>query len=181
MATARDRTTTEKAPLSRVCFVILIAAALAGSFAASTRAANSPAGVLMAQAAPGSSSGGASVPQQSLGGRPLTDVEARISELHKQLQITPDEEPRFKTYADVMRENAQAMQAVFAQRAQNPDRTAVGQLRWYAKLTAAHAEAVSKLVGPFEVLYQSMSDQQKKLADAVFAQLRQRPQPHRAG
>jgi hypothetical protein len=80
-----------------------------------------------------------------------------------------------------MRENAQAMQALFAQRAQNPDRTAVGQLRWYAILTAAHAEAVSKLVTPFEVLYQSMSDQQKKLADTVFAQLRQRPPPHRAG
>jgi periplasmic protein CpxP/Spy len=111
----------------------------------------------------------------------MTDVEARISELHKQLGITPAEEPRFKTYADVMRENAQAMQALFAQRAKNPDRTAVGQLRWYAKLTAAHAEAVSKLVAPFEVLYQSMSDKQKKLADAVFAQLRQRPPPHRAG
>ena len=181
MATALDRTTTEKAPLLRVCFLILVVAALAGSFAASSRSANSCAGVLMAQAAPGSSSGGASAPQQPSRSRPMTDVEARISELHKQLQITPAEEPRFKTYADVMRENAQAMQALFAQRAQNPDRTAVGQLRWYAKLTAAHAEAVSKLVPPFEVLYQSMSDQQKKLADAVFAQLRQRPPPHRAG
>ena len=181
MATAKDRATTEKTPLLRVCLLILVVATTAGSFAASTRAANSRAGVLMAQAAPGSSSGSTSAPQQSLRGRPRTDVETRISELHKQLQITPAEEPQFKTYADVMRENAQAMQALFAQRAQNPDRTAVGQLRWYAKLTAAHAEAVSKLVAPFEVLYQSMSDQQKKLADTVFAQLRQRPPPHRAG
>ena len=181
MATARDHALTEKASLSRICFLILVVAAVAGSFAASACAANPRAGVLMAQAAPGSSSGGTSAPQQSLRGRPITDVEARISELHKQLQVTPAEEPQFKAYADVMRENAQAMQALFAQRAQNPDRTAVGQLRWYAKLTAAHAEAVSKLVAPFEVLYQSMSDQQKKLADAVFAQLRQRPPPHRAG
>ena len=180
MATARNHALTEKASLSRVCFLILVVAALAGSFAASSRAANSRAGVLMAQAAPGSSSGGTSAPQQSLRGRPMTDVEARISELQKQL-ITPAEEPQFKTYANVMRENAQAMQALFAQRAQNPDRTAIGQLRWYAKPTAAHAEAVSKLVAPFEVLYQNMSDQQKKLADAVFAQLRQRPPPHRAG
>ena len=133
MVTARDRTRSEKASLLRACFVILVVAALAGSFAASARAANSRAGVLMAQAAPGSSSGGTSAPQQAFRGRPITDVEARLSELHKQLQITPVEEPQFKTYADVMRENAQAMQALFSQRAQNPDRTAVGQLRWYAK------------------------------------------------
>jgi periplasmic protein CpxP/Spy len=135
-------------------------------------------GELMAQAAPTAPTGATS--QQSPRRGPMTNVEARISELHKQLQITPAEEPQFEAYADVMRSNAQMMQNLFQQRAQNPDRTAVGQLSWYAKLTAVHAEAVSKLVAPFEALYQRMSDQQKKVADVVFAQLRQRPTPHRA-
>jgi hypothetical protein len=73
------------------------------------------------------------------------------------------------------------MQLLFQQRAQSPDRSAIGELRWYAKLTAAHAEAVGKLVPVFETLYQSMTDTQKKVADAVFANLRQRPTPRRAG
>lgn len=45
MATTRDHALTEKASLSRICFLILVVAALAGSFAASTRAANSRSGV----------------------------------------------------------------------------------------------------------------------------------------
>jgi periplasmic protein CpxP/Spy len=174
MASTRDPAFGRKAPRLRAAVPILaLLAAAVGS------AASAPAGELAAQAAPATPAGTTS--QQSPQRGPMTNVEARISELHKQLQITPAEEPQFKAYADVMRSNAQMMQTLFQQRAQNPDRTAVGQLRWYAKLTAAHAEAVSKLVAPFEALYQSMSDQQKKVADTVFAELRQRPTPHRAG
>jgi hypothetical protein len=111
---------------------------------------------------------------------PAAAVEARISALREKLHVTPAEEPQFKAYADVMRQNAQAMEELFAERAKSPDPSAVGRLRWYAKLTAAHAEAVGKLVAPFEALYQSLSPQQKKAADTYFAQLRQRPAPHRA-
>jgi periplasmic protein CpxP/Spy len=174
MASARDPAFGRKVPRLRAAVSILTLLAVAVGSAASA-----PAGELMAQAAPTGPAGASS--QQSPQRGPMADVEARISELHKQLQITSAEEPQFKAYADVMRQNAETMQSLFAQRAQNPDRSAIGQLRWYAKLTAAHAEAVSKLVAPFEVLYQSLSDQQKKVADTVFAELRQRPTPHRAG
>ena len=112
---------------------------------------------------------------------PTAAVEARISELHRKLHITPAEEPQFKTYADVMRQNAQTMEALFAQRAKSTDMSAVARLRWYAQLTAAHAEAVSKLVAPFEALYQVLSADQKKAADILFEQIRQRPAPHRVG
>lgn len=173
MAGIRDCVASSLAYISRPLVLILTLAGSVLGFSLSVDAGRAPAGELMAQATP--------VPQELPQGGPIAMVEARISELHKQLHITPAEEPQFKAYTDVMRRNAQTMQVLFAQRAQSSDRSAIGILRWYAKLTAAHAEAVSKLVRPFEALYQSMSHEQKKVADAVFEQLRQRPMPRRAG
>jgi periplasmic protein CpxP/Spy len=172
-----------RATITRLVVLILtVVACIAGS-RTNADEARSRADVLLAEAAPDAPAPNATstAPQKPSSRGPMADVEGRISELHKQLQITPAEEPQFNAYADVMRQNAQAMQELFAQRAQNTDRSAIGQLRWYAKLSAAHAEAVGKLVGPFDALYQSMSDQQKKMADAVFAQLRQRRPPHHSG
>jgi periplasmic protein CpxP/Spy len=138
------------------------------------------AGVILAQATPAGPSPG-TAPQPAARRGPIVLVEARITELHKQLGITAAEEPQFKAYADVMRSNAQAMQLLFQERAQSADTTAIGELRWYAKLTAAHADAVGKLVPVFDTLYQSMSEKQKRVADGVFAKLRQRPARRRAG
>jgi len=112
-------------------------------------------------------------------------VDARISELHKKLQITAAQEAQFKAYADVMRSNAAAMQVLFQERAPSTGPSAVdnadNRLHWYAKLTAAHAEAVGKLVPVFDTLYQSLSDQQKKIADGLFRQqLQQRRPAHKA-
>ena len=111
----------------------------------------------------------------------MKDVEARVSDLHKRLSITPEQEPQFKAYADVLRSNAQTMDDLFQQRAQAPSESAVDRLHWYAKLSAAHADAVNKLVPPFDALYQSLSDKQKKAADAEFSQIKQRRPAHRAG
>jgi periplasmic protein CpxP/Spy len=166
-------------------FLLVLAGFVAGSITAD--AGGSPRGGLMAEVAsapatPDTSSSAAQMPGQQAPTRgPAVLVEARISELHEQLHITPAQESLFRAYADVMRDNAQAMHALFQQRAQDTDTSAVSRLRWYAQLTAAHAEAVGKLVPVFEALYQSMSDKQKKAADAVFQQLRQRRAPRRAG
>jgi len=170
-----------------VLVLLLVSAGLVAGSSITADAGGSPRSGLMAQAAPAPATPGASTPaaqipgQQAPTGGPAALVEARISELHEQLHITPAQEPQFKAYADVMRDNAQALHALFQQRAQNTDASAVSRLRWYAQLTAAHAEAVGKLVPVFEALYQSMSDKQKKSADAVFQQLRQRRAPRRAG
>lgn len=101
-------------------------------------------------------------------------VEIRIAELHRTLRIMPSQESLFRAYADVMRSNAQAINALFQQRAQATDFAAPARLRWYAQLTAAHAEAVNKLVAPLDALYQSFSTAQKKAADRHFEQLQQR-------
>jgi len=115
--------------------------------------------------------------------RAIELVEKRISELHKKLQITAEQEPQFKAYADVMRGNAEAMQALFEERAKATGPSGIdhadSRLHWYAKLTAAHADAVSKLVPVFDTLYQSLSDKQKKIADEIFQQLRQRRHSHK--
>jgi periplasmic protein CpxP/Spy len=194
MKTTSDRVMATAA--ASVVSVLMLAAASA-SLSAAARPANAPGildGRLLAQTAPTPTAPGAAAQpsaasdqsaQPSRAGAqpmrgPAARVEARISQLHQQLHITPMEEPQFKAYADAMRSNAQEMQTLFQERGQHPDTTAVGQLHWYAKLTAAHSEAVNKLVPVFEVLYQSLSDQQKKDADAVFAQIRQRRAARRA-
>jgi len=140
----------------------------------------------MAQAAPAPAAPDAASPAPQAAGQPaqsagpVAHVEIRIAELHDQFHITAAQEPQFKAYAEVMRSNAQAMQALFQERAQSPDTTAISQLHWYARLTTAHGEALTKLVPVFDTLYQSLSDQQKKAADKVFAQLRQRRSPRQA-
>lgn len=101
-------------------------------------------------------------------------IEIRIAELHRTLGIMPPQEALFHTYADIIRSNAQAINALFLQRAQATDFTAPARLRWYAQLTATHAEAVNKLVAPFDALYRSLSDAQKAAADRHFEQLQQR-------
>ena len=111
---------------------------------------------------------------------PIAEVEARITDLHRRLLITPAQEPQFEAYADVMRANAQTMQALFRERAKETGMSAVARLRWVAHLTQVHAENLSKLVPVFEALYQSLSDQQKKAADTVFEDIRQRRAARRA-
>ena len=112
-------------------------------------------------------------------GGPAELFEARITELRTKLQVTAEEEARFTLVAAVMRGNAQAMEALLADREKDPDRTAVSALRWYERLTDAHAEALKKFVPAFEALYAALSDSQRKTADAMFQQFAQRPLPHK--
>ncbi|HXP03358.1 MAG TPA: Spy/CpxP family protein refolding chaperone [Stellaceae bacterium] len=105
------------------------------------------------------------------------EVEIHIAELHIALHVTPDQEPLFRAYADTMRANAQAIHALFVERAQATDFTAPARLGWYARLTATHANAVNNLLAPFNALYQSLSDSQKQAADRHFEALQQRRFP----
>lgn len=107
------------------------------------------------------------------------DVELRIAMLHRELGIQPAQEALFEAYANAMRGNAQAIHALFLQRVHVTDFSAPARLRWYAQLTAAHAEAVSRLIAPFDALYQSLSAEQKAAADRHFEQFRQRRMPMR--
>jgi periplasmic protein CpxP/Spy len=108
-------------------------------------------------------------------GAPTDRVEARIRELHSQLKIRPEQEDQWNAFAQVMRENAQTMQAEVEQRIQNQrNMSAVDDLVSYEKITETHAEGLKKLVPAFQALYDSMAPEQKKNADTVFAQYSKR-------
>jgi hypothetical protein len=98
-------------------------------------------------------------------------VEARIHDLHEKLQITASQEGQWDGVAKTMRSNAKALETLVREKRKNEqDMTAIEDLRAYQEIAQAHARATAKLADAFEVLYQTMSDDQKKVADAVFRQ-----------
>jgi periplasmic protein CpxP/Spy len=106
---------------------------------------------------------------------PEQRIKGRIVEIHTKLRITAAQEPKFKALADVMTANAQSLDALLQERAQDKDTSADASLRWYERLVDAHAEALKKFVPAFGDLYASLSDSQKKTADAMFERFGQRP------
>ncbi len=96
------------------------------------------------------------------------DVETRIKTLHDQLKIKPEQQQAFNNVAEVMRANANAMKELRAKVQQPASANALEQLNSYAAVVDAHSEGVHKFIPAFQTLYDSMSDQQKKTADAVL-------------
>ena len=102
-------------------------------------------------------------------------VEIMISNMRTRLHITQAEQPQFDAVADVMRANAKAMETLLADRAHDTDRSAVASVRWYGRLTDAHAAGLKNFAPAFETLYATLSESQRKTADAMFQQLAARP------
>jgi protein CpxP len=103
-------------------------------------------------------------------------VEERISDLHAELKITKDQEAQWSKVADVMRDNARTMHDLFeARRNGAASATAVENLKSWGEIAQAHADGNKTLLAAFEPLYNSMPDEQKKLADQVF----RNPETHR--
>jgi len=98
-----------------------------------------------------------------------TDVQQRIVDLHAKLGITPAEESLWSAVAQTMRDNAGELDKAIDKR-ENADTTAIDDLNAYGNVVQAHADGIKKLSAVFSPLYASMSDQQRKVADGVFAQ-----------
>ena len=99
----------------------------------------------------------------------MAPVEARIKTLHKQLHITEVQKPQWDALATVMRDNAQAMVDLQKQRAvDSQSMSAVEVIKSYESVIEAHESGMKKFVPPFEALYNTMSDPQKKTADSLF-------------
>ncbi len=102
-------------------------------------------------------------------------LDSRISELHQKLQISADQEKKWQEVAKVMRHNAEASRSlVIERRKDEATMTAVADLNAYADIAEAHAKHVRKLAHVFADLYNSMSDDQKKVADQVFHEHKQK-------
>ena len=96
-------------------------------------------------------------------------VEEHIKQLRTQLQITPAEQPQWEQFANVMRENARAMDRQFTQRMQQyPTMNALQNVRSYEQIAQIHAHGLQKLLPAFESLYNAMPQQQQQLTDQVF-------------
>jgi len=97
-------------------------------------------------------------------------VEARINGLHSKLKITAAQEDQWNKVAEVMRENAAAMEPLVKARQEKGNTlNAVEDLKSYARIADTHAAGLNKFIPVFEVLYTGMSDEQKKIADTLFA------------
>jgi hypothetical protein len=97
------------------------------------------------------------------------NVEARIEDLHKRLGITAAQEPQWGGVAQAMRENAASIASLGKERRdKRGTMTAMDDLRSFEALAQAQADGAKKLTAAFEPLYNSMTDEQKKNADAVF-------------
>jgi hypothetical protein len=98
-------------------------------------------------------------------------LETRITSLHEQLKITAEQEKKWQAVAKVMRSNAEASHTlVMEKRKDEANLTAVADLNAYADIAEAHAKHVRKLAKVFGELYDTMSADQKKVADDVFRQ-----------
>ena len=97
-------------------------------------------------------------------------VEQRITQLKAALKITPDQESKWNSVAQAMRENAASMEKLVAsKRAIAPaSMTAVDDLKTYQEFTQARLDGLKNLTSSFKSLYDSMPADQKKNADQVF-------------
>ena len=155
-------------PAAALCAMLAVAHPARGAASALVQAppaGTRPAPVLVTQApaAP------APAPAAKAARSPVDRVEARITMLHAKLAITPAQEDLWKAVTQVMRDNAQAMEALTKARAdQAPTMTAVDDLKSYAAIAEAHAAGLKQFVPVFEPLYASMSAAQQASANTLF-------------
>jgi protein CpxP len=97
-------------------------------------------------------------------------VDALIDHLHDRLKITARQESLWSAVSVVIRENAATMNALARERAvQIETATAPDNLESYTELSEAHAAGMRRMVPVFQALYDSLSPEQRKAADAEFS------------
>jgi hypothetical protein len=96
-------------------------------------------------------------------------TEAQIKQLEGSLNITEAQKELWNNLTQVMRENAKDMDALTKERAEKTKpMNAVEHLKFHSQISEAHLDQLNKLIPPFEAFYASMSDEQKKITDAIF-------------
>jgi hypothetical protein len=156
--------------ITLLCAAIVVGAAPITA-PATVAAATLRAPVMLAQATPAPTATTRMPPAASKA--PTVDqVEARIKDLHARLKITSAQEELWTNVTGVMRENAKTMDALRKARTEKAQTmTAVEDFTSYGEMTEVHADGIKKFVPVFSALYASMSDAQKKGADAMFRQI----------
>src|SRR5437667_48742 len=94
------------------------------------------------QLAQASRQGGAKAPAATPSGG--SDIDREVADLHKQLRITPQQEPQFNAFAEVMRSNAQDLDALMKQANPNQNANAVEELKQYQQFTETQAAGLKR-------------------------------------
>jgi hypothetical protein len=98
-------------------------------------------------------------------------IDQRIRTLQSQLGITEAEMPLWFAFAQAMRDNAAATDALFTQRAGAvAAMNAPDNMHSYAQIARAYADNTERLATAFDSLYASLSETQKQAADTMFRQ-----------
>ena len=98
-------------------------------------------------------------------------VDQRVRMLQTQLGITAAQMPLWSAFAQAMRENAAATDALFTQRAGAvTTMNATENMHSYAQIARAYADNTERLATAFDSLYGSLSDTQKQAVDTLFRQ-----------
>ena len=96
-------------------------------------------------------------------------TETQIKQLQDSLNITEAQQVLWNNLTQVMRENAKEMDALTKDRAENiKTMNAVEHMKFHSQITEAQLAQQKKFIPPFEALYASMSDEQKKITDTIF-------------
>jgi len=148
------------------------AAALLSSFVAlPALAQTSPAAAPAAAPAPSATAAAAATPAAKEA-KHSAAVESHIAALKKKLGITSDQEATWDTFAAVMRDNGEAIEAAVQQREATKDLDALHDLQSYANVAQVHADGAKKLAAAFEPVYAALTPAQKKNADTMFEHVR---------
>jgi LTXXQ motif family protein len=100
-------------------------------------------------------------------------TEAQIKQLQDALKITEAQQELWDDMTQVMRENAEDMDALTdslaKERAEGTkNMNAVEHMKFHSRITEAHSDQLKKFIPPFEALYSSMSDEQRNITDTIF-------------
>jgi len=100
-------------------------------------------------------------------------TEAQIKQLQGALNITEAQKELWNNLTKVMRENAKDMDAftdaLTKERAESTKTmNAVEHMKFHSQITEAHSDQLKKFIPPFEALYSSMTDEQRKSTDTIF-------------
>ena len=125
-----------------------------------------------AASAPSSSATAAAASAPAKEAKHSAAVESHIAALKKQLKITSDQEATWDTFAAVMRDNGEAIEAAVQEREATKDLDALHDLKSYANVAQVHADGAKKLAAAFEPIYSALTPAQKKNADTMFEHVR---------
>jgi hypothetical protein len=119
--------------------------------------------------APAAAPAATPAPKESSASSVAARVDQRITRMHAQLKITPQQEDAWKAFAQVMRTNVTMTDDAYQKRTESlATMTAPENMANFAQIEQARAQGVQNLATAFQTLYNGFSDDQKKIADAMF-------------